>query len=373
MSSFWALFSLRALLPFLGAVFCTFLAFGFLRDIQEVGRFTPAYLAFVAVETASMAVAYALAMARGPRRWLPVVLVLQLGAEYLGYRWLGARAAPLSEPALEARLRFDATMSILTLFAGYLAFVGFIARQGIARLRIDTEIALARDTHAALVPRISYRSESLEVLGASFAAHEVGGDLVDVVATGPCTTCYVVDVSGHGVPAGTLMAALKSGARMRLLQPASSSELLRDLNRVLFGLKRPNMFATAACVQAEGARLEYCLAGHLPILHWRSRTHEVVRLGHGHIALGILEDEGFTHRAIDAAPGDVLAIVTDGLTEVEDRRARELGLEGVAAVLASNGDAPLDRLFDTVVNRARAHGPQRDDQTLMLVRILRTG
>src|SRR5262249_9173765 len=131
MSSFWALFSLRALLPFLGAVFCTFLAFGFLRDIQEVGRFTPAYLAFVAVETASMAVAYALAMARGPRRWLPVVLVLQLGAEYLGYRWLGARAAPLSEPALEARLRFDATMSILTLFAGYLAFVGFIARQGI--------------------------------------------------------------------------------------------------------------------------------------------------------------------------------------------------------------------------------------------------
>jgi len=41
---------------------------------------------------------------------------------------------------------------------------------------------------------------------------------------------YVADVSGHGVPAGTLMAGLKSAARMRLLAPASISDLLEDLN-----------------------------------------------------------------------------------------------------------------------------------------------
>jgi hypothetical protein len=40
MRSFWLCFTLRNLAPFLGAVFCTFVAFGFLRDIQELGRFT---------------------------------------------------------------------------------------------------------------------------------------------------------------------------------------------------------------------------------------------------------------------------------------------------------------------------------------------
>jgi hypothetical protein len=37
--AFWSRFSLRDLAPFLAAVFCTFTVFGFLRDVQSLGRF----------------------------------------------------------------------------------------------------------------------------------------------------------------------------------------------------------------------------------------------------------------------------------------------------------------------------------------------
>src|SRR5262245_22810023 len=104
MRRFWSRFSLRDLAPFLIAVFCTFVAFGFLRDIQELGRFTRSYLTFIAINTGLMAVGYALAMARNPRRWLPVVLLLQLSMEYLGRHFFGLVTSPLSMADLAARL-----------------------------------------------------------------------------------------------------------------------------------------------------------------------------------------------------------------------------------------------------------------------------
>jgi hypothetical protein len=369
MRTFWSRFSLFALAPFLGAVFCTFVAFGFLRDIQEMGRFSRSYLAFVSLTTGVMAVGYALAMARDPRRGLPAVLALQLVIEYVGSRLFGARVPALDEGHLASRLRFDATMSILTLFMGYLGFVAFIARQGVRRLRVDTEVILAREIHETLVPRVSRRSDAFEIVGASFPAHEVGGDLVDVIGPDTRLTCYVADVSGHGVPAGTLMAAVKSAARMRLLREASAAELLTDLNQVLFGIRRANMFATAACIRVDGARMEYSLAGHLPILHWRRATRRVVRLEEGNTALGLFEDERFECRPIETEAGDVLAVVTDGLTEVTDRRDREVGLDGIEAVLADHAEDSIDRLFDAILAQVRAHGPQRDDQTLLLIRV----
>jgi serine phosphatase RsbU (regulator of sigma subunit) len=86
------------------------------------------------------------------------------------------------------------------------------------------------------------------------------------------------------------------------------------------------------------------------------------------MALGILEDARYQEQPIAVAPGDVLAVVTDGLTEVTDWRERELGLEGVEAALLAHAEEPLERLADAILARARAHGTQVDDQTLLVVR-----
>jgi len=157
---------------------------------------------------------------------------------------------------------------------------------------------------------------------------------------------------------------------MRLLAPASIGQLLADLNTVLLVIKRPNMFATAACVRlAAPGEATYALAGHLPVLHLHAATRTVERLACGEMVLGILAGQTYTESRVPVEDGDVLALVTDGLTEVEDRRGRELGLEGIEAVLRADGDGSLDDLLEAILTAARAHGPQRDDQTVMLVRI----
>jgi sigma-B regulation protein RsbU (phosphoserine phosphatase) len=178
-------------------------------------------------------------------------------------------------------------------------------------------------------------------------------------------------VSGHGVAAGTLMSLTKGAVRARLLAGVSLSDLVSGLNRVLIDLSAANMFVTLAAIRLDGeGEAEVCLAGHLPILQYRRETGRVSRLPNESVPLGILDGAEFATTAVPCRAGDVFAILTDGLTEVEDREGQELGVDGVEALMASSGDCPLEELYGAVMSTVARQGPQVDDQTLLLVRVL---
>jgi sigma-B regulation protein RsbU (phosphoserine phosphatase) len=234
---------------------------------------------------------------------------------------------------------------------------------------------LAAEIHRTLVPSVGVRVGPYEIHGLSSAAGEVGGDLVDLVADEGRFLAYVADVSGHGVPAAVLMGMVKSAVRMHAAVPGTPDALLTDLNRVLRPLRRPSMFVTFAAFRRDGqGGLEYTLAGHLPVLHVRAGggggATVVDEVAFSQVALGMVEGFPFTWRRISTVPGDVLAIVTDGLTEVFDGHDNEMGLEGVKQVLAAGAGTPLPALAGRILDAARRHGPQLDDQTILLVRHL---
>ena len=47
---------------------------------------------------------------------------------------------------------------------------------------------------------------------------------------------------------------------------------------------------------------------------------------------------------------------------------QEFGLDQLKSVIAADRDAPLQRIAELVVARVHEHGPQIDDQTLLLIR-----
>jgi serine phosphatase RsbU (regulator of sigma subunit) len=61
-------------------------------------------------------------------------------------------------------------------------------------------------------------------------------------------------------------------------------------------------------------------------------------------------------------------ILTDGLTEVFDEEDRDFGLDRVKDIVSQNATIPLERLQDMLLTAVRQHGPQLDDQTLLLIR-----
>jgi phosphoserine phosphatase RsbU/P len=140
-------------------------------------------------------------------------------------------------------------------------------REGARYFRAHNEIAMAAEIHRALVPPIHRTIRSFEIYGISVPSGEVGGDLVDVAGDGESWTGYVADVSGHGVPAGLLMAMFKTAVRTKV-KDASTTELLAEVHRALYPLKTPNMFATVGVLQWTGRTFNLALAGHPPLLHY---------------------------------------------------------------------------------------------------------
>jgi hypothetical protein len=364
--AFWSHIPARGLLPFLAGVACSFAVIGFANDIALGGRTPALRLAASVISASVIAVLMALSFVRS-LRLLPLAAGAML-AQFALIDTLPAARGPETPAEVRARLRVDASGSVLCMSLAYAFFVAFIARDGRTRVRQQAEIGLAREIHQALVPRLRFATPAGGLYGESRPASEVGGDLVDALPIGNGALAYVADVSGHGVPAGILMGMLKSATRMRLLSGCDPEGLLVALNTVLWQVKRPNMFATAACLWLEPGRLDYALAGHPPLLHYQASSGRVERLAGGGAALGILEGVSYARHSVVLAPGDVLAVVTDGLAEVMDRGDRELGLEPLEAELVAGAKLPLPELCERLVARARRHGPQQDDQTLLLVR-----
>lgn len=352
----------RALL--LTAIFFTFATFGPLFTLGRVDIEHEAWWTVFVWSLFSGGVAIGWALSFMWRLWLlPFVIVLQVGGPIvlgpaMNAPWLiDSRSTPL------------AAMAILTLVAGYVLMATFVAKEGSRQLRLRTEMNLAQGIHRSLVPPLHIETASAEAAARSDASSEMGGDLIDVLTSDRGLDAYLADVSGHGVRAGVLMAMLKSSLRTRLLHDDTLEHVLPDLNRVVCDLAEPGMFATFACIRlADDGRATCALAGHLPILHVVASTGDVRRIENQSLPLGVQHDETFAVQEISLAPDDLLVIYTDGLTESRNKDGLMLGEAPLIECLQRHRAEPVDDVLQSLLELARSHGAQDDDQSVIVVR-----
>jgi hypothetical protein len=375
-SDYWRSLPHRALGKLLLAVFFMFSTTGLVGHIQTIAISDRDHwvLALVpAVLTGVTAASFVLAFIRD-KRFLPPIIVFQIGWVWLLGQGLGrSLLRPLASEQVPHRVGLYGSLCILTLLLGYLFFIDFIVREGVQHMGLRAEMTLAERTHRALVPPLDLRTGRLEVYGESRPSSQVGGDLLDATELDGEALLYVADVSGHGVAAGTLMSLTKGALRSRVLAGVSLSTLVGDLNRVLFDLSSPNMFVTFAGLRLTGpGEAEVALAGHLPILHFRREGGTVEHLPNQSVPLGVLPDARFVTTVVPCAEGDVFAILTDGLTEVTNDAEEELGVDGVAALIGRSLGASLEEIHHSVTEAVGRYGPQLDDQTLLLARVVQS-
>jgi len=268
------------------------------------------------------------------------------------------------------RLATEGMLSGAAAAIGYAVFVIFAGTQGVKHVRVRTELELAEKLQQTLAPPLAARNAAYEILGRSVPSSQMGGDLLDAVDDCGAMACYVADVAGHGIQAGVFMGMVKSSARTALLRPRPLEGLLADLNRVLFDVKGGSpTYVTFACLRCgEGGKVEYTLAGNGPILHYRARSKTTAQLAMDQFPLGLFANATFASGTVEVEPGDILALLTDGMPEVEDANNEQFGLERIAKIVARNADGPLADLTEILWAAVRQFGRQTDDETLVLVR-----
>jgi len=369
----WGL-SWRARLTLIVGVFAMFSTIGFFSDLVHLEHQSPWPVVMGSAATGGLiAVGYFIGVMFGARG-IAIALLGQVLGMLLTQRLNALAPAPAGDLSLAwmlARARADAIGILAGIIGAYWAFIGFIGRQGVGQVRLQTEMELAHDIHAALVPPVALRAGRIEAYGVSVPSSEVGGDLVDVMPTSGGLLAVVADVSGHGVAAGTLMATVRAAVRARLAgapDTPSLGDLLTTVNHVLLEIGRPDRFVTLAALRLpERGDAEVALAGHLPVL--RVRGGVIEHIENQHVPLGVRAGETFSASRVTTAPGDLFVLFTDGVIEVEDGADNHLGLEALEAEILAHADQTLPVLHDRILARVRRHGRANDDVTLLLVKL----
>lgn len=372
-TKYWATVPLVGMLLLLAGIFCILGSFGLLLMLLNVRQATVALIVAVAVETGVFSVLLVWAAVRARTKAIFAVAIVHCVAIFWIMRVVG-RGVPLTATSgdfliLEQRIKISAVVAMVLIFTGYILISAFLRREGLRALGNVTELRLATEIHRALVPAVSRTIGAFEFCGSSTPSGQMGGDLVDVIENGNRWTAYVADVSGHGVPAGMIMAMVKSAVRTGSTLGEDMAATLANLNRVLASLSAPNVFITLAYISSAGdSQVQFSLAGHLPILHYRKRLGAVEERSVSNLPLAVLADTDFQTASIDCEPGDLLAVLTDGFTEVSNSHNDELGLEAFKTALLTNNNAPLGTIITSLKEIASRHGKQTDDQTVLLVR-----
>jgi hypothetical protein len=304
-------------------------------------------------------------------RLLPLLFLLVVVTAWLGY-WASHVSPPLPVPvAIHRRVLFDAIGILVGIAFGVRFLLFFAGTEGVASVRMQTELSLAHGIQATLVPTVSFQNASFELYGKSIPSTEMGGDLIDVIETDDGLVAYAADVSGHGLPAGQLMGMLKTAMRLALQFRQMPVATLESVDRVLEDLKEREMFATLALLRFDGSsEAEYALAGHPPILHYRHGSSDTVPLSMEQLPLGLIPGGSYASERVLYSPHDLFLMVTDGVSEVANARDEEFGLTRLQELLTRHAARALPEIWDLIMREVRQYGLQQDDQSLLLLRVL---
>jgi phosphoserine phosphatase RsbU/P len=237
--------------------------------------------------------------------------------------------------------------------------------------RKEAEINFAREVQVALFPRQFPADSGLEFSAVCVPAAGISGDYYDILELTDGRLAFAVaDVSGKGLPAAILMSNLHAGLHILVEAGHSPAELCAQLNRHLCQFTEAYRFATLFYAEwsSRERRLTYVNAGHTePFLVGANGSR---RLATGSLPIGLFPNSEFHVATTVLAPGDLVVLYSDGITDAGVLDAEPFGDRRLEAVVDTHRHRPLSEIEHEVLTAVESWSGKEpgDDMTLMLVR-----
>ncbi len=244
--------------------------------------------------------------------------------------------------------------------------------------RLKHELGIARNVQLNLLPQKNPQILGLDIDGICIPAAEVGGDYFDYFVLDNQTLGIVVaDVTGKGTSAAFYMAVVK-GIMLSLASIYSSpGQLLKELNRRLFGIMDRKVFITMiyATVDVRKKVIKFARAGHNALIVRNSKNSKIECLTPKGIGLGLAHDRLFdqhiSEEIIKFQPGDTFLFYTDGISEAMNEQLEEFGEQRLVEIVAQLKDGNAKHLREGIIqaiDQFVQQAPQHDDITLVTLK-----
>lgn len=242
-----------------------------------------------------------------------------------------------------------------------------------ARERMEHELTLATEIQQRFQPSTMPECEGYEFQGISFSCYEIGGDYYDFIERHDGKMFIALgDVSGKGTAAALLMSSLHAAIHAQVAAKSSLLETVKSVNQYLANNTPSNRFVTLfiAELDATAGTLNYINAGHNPPLIGRI-DGTIEQLDSGGFPLGILPMAEYEMGQLQLNHGEALVIYSDGVSEANNLKGDEFGIERLSEVVAKNLTRSASGLRDKVESSLSAFtqtAPAGDDITLVIVK-----
>ncbi len=258
-----------------------------------------------------------------------------------------------------------------------------LLEQRLVTERLKQQLAKARDIQTRLLPEHPPQIPGYDLTGVSFPCFEVGGDYFDFMPLAENRLLIALgDVSGKGIDAAILMSSLHAAVRVQALAVAGAPSLValvEHINNYLYTTTPANKFITffVASLDSTSHQLRFVNAGHNAPLVVRSdgRAEELSASGP---PLGIVSQASYRQGEVDLAPGDVLAVFSDGVPEATaggaalEEATEFFGEERLAAVIHRHRGKTAaqlrDRIEEALLDFVGVGVAPEDDVTLVILK-----
>ena len=239
-----------------------------------------------------------------------------------------------------------------------------------AKASIESELHVAHDIQMSMLPKTFPpfpERNDIELYGMLKPAKAVGGDLYDFFVRDEKLFFCIGDVSGKGVPASLVMAVTRTLFRNVASHSAKPSHIVRTMNDAISDSNDNNMFVTLflGVLDLQTGHLSYCNAAHN-----RPYVEGKVLPVDSNLPVGAMPDWDFSEQETQLAPGSMLFLYTDGLTEAENIRYELFGEQRVTDIISTFSGTP-NELIETMsdaVHQFVGDTEQSDDLTMLAIK-----
>lgn len=242
-----------------------------------------------------------------------------------------------------------------------------------ARERMEHELTLATEIQQRFQPSTMPESEGYEFQGISFSCYEIGGDYYDFIERHDGKMFVALgDVSGKGTAAALLMSSLHAAIHAQVAAKSTLLETVKSVNQYLANNTPTNRFVTLFIAELDSKTgiLQYINAGHNPPLIGRI-DGTIEQLDSGGFPLGILPFAEYEMGELQLNTGEALVIYSDGVSEANNLKGDEFGMERLTDVIAKNlsrSAAGLRDKVESALSEFTQTAPANDDITLVIVK-----
>jgi sigma-B regulation protein RsbU (phosphoserine phosphatase) len=247
-------------------------------------------------------------------------------------------------------------------------------QDSLRRKRLETELEVARDIQARLLPTGPLDTELFSICGRNEPCRMVGGDYFDYFQLEDGSLGFAIaDVSGKGIPAALMMTSLVVAFRREVKSGSPPRAVMNRLNPIVGSLVSSGHFICLffAIWSPTTGIIHYCNAGMDPPVLFRQRVLYRQRLKKGGPVLGVQSERPYLQGSLALERGDRLFLFTDGLTEERNPRGDFFDLGRLLDLVAANLEQSPLGLIEKIFTAVNAFGGEErsDDRTAIVLEI----